>query len=591
LLGIYIIRNDIFNRAQNQIKNDLKFAEMVYNEEIESVKRAFSLVKYFNKENIKNLKETISLDYLFVVDVKDKNKVRSEIVLKAFETGKGVGGTRKIEKEELIEMGREIYERIRIPLRETKYSEPTEKKECENALAMGYAMPIVDKNGIVKKVVYGGKILNRDTYIVDKIRDFVFENRLYKSKPIGTVTIFLDDIRISTNVIDNEGNRAIGTRVSKIVKEAVLEKGGVWFHKAFVVTDWYLTAYKPIRDINNKIIGMLYVGTLLQPFIDLTKKIVLIFSIIILIGFILTIIISFVLATSISNKIMVLVKATDIYAAGNFDYRIPANFSIKEFNNLANEFNEMAEKIKERKANLKISNERLNGLNKNYLDLISFVSHELKGILSSTILNAYSVRDGFLGMINFKQRKALDSITRNLDYLAATVKNFLNLSRLEKGELLVNKQIVNLSEDIIEPTIEAFIKEANEKEMEIINTIERGYKINVDFDLMRIVFNNLIGNGVKYGAKRGKIIIRKKEIEGGKIEIEVYNDGQPIEVDQIDRLFKKFSRIITESTKKVRGTGLGLYITKEIIEKHNGSIYVKPRKEGNSFIFNIERGL
>ncbi|MBA2124603.1 hypothetical protein B9J78_06715 [bacterium Unc6] len=86
---------------------------------------------------------------------------------------------------------------------------------------------------------------------------------------------------------------------------------------------------------------------------------------------------------------------------------------------------------------IRCSNENLLDLNRNYLDVLGFVSHELKGILGSAIMCVHSVRDGFLGMMNFKQRKALDSAVRNLERLEFTVKNYLDLSRIEKGDDMI----------------------------------------------------------------------------------------------------------------------------------------------------------
>ncbi len=116
-----------------------------------------------------------------------------------------------------------------------------------------------------------------------------------------------------------------------------------------------------------------------------------------------------------------------------------------------------------------------------------------------------------------------------------------------------------------------------------------GLIVNADCDLMQIVFNNLIGNAIKYGNENGKVIISSRENDG-KLEIEVYNDSVPISDDQKDKLFNRFSRLDNPETKKVKGTGLGLYITKQIIEKHGGNIHVEPREKGNSFIFAIEKG-
>jgi len=204
-------------------------------------------------------------------------------------------------------------------------------------------------------------------------------------------------------------------------------------------------------------------------------------------------------------------------------------------------------------------------------------------------MNAYAVRDGLLGMVNFKQTKALDSITRNLDYLEATVRKFLNLGRIEKGELSVNKTQVNIRNDVFHPSIESLRTIAIRKNLNITNEIDPELSVNADLDLLQVAANNLVGNAIKYGTDGGDILLKSKETQDF-IEIEVYNDSVPIRNDQKDKLFHKFSRLGNDETKKVKGTGLGLYITRQIVEKHGGRIWVQPREKGNSFIFQIERG-
>jgi hypothetical protein len=140
------------------------------------------------------------------------------------------------------------------------------------------AVPVFDKTGPMAGVLYGGRVINRDFTLVDRVRDMVFGEDMYNDKPVGTVTILQDDVRISTNVQDEGGQRAVGTRVSDEVHDAVIEQGRIWHERALVVTDWYKTAYEPIRDIDGKIIGILYVGTLEQPFVDMARRIFLFFQ-------------------------------------------------------------------------------------------------------------------------------------------------------------------------------------------------------------------------------------------------------------------------------------------------------------------------
>ena len=105
---------------------------------------------------------------------------------------------------------------------------------------------------------------------------------------------------------------------------------------------------------------------------------------------------------------------------------------------------------------------------------------------------------------------------------------------------------------------------------------------------MMIVANNLVNNAAKYGQDGGQIILRAHQ-DDQKVVIEVYNDGRPISPENQTMLFKKFSRLDVPEKKKVKGTGLGLYITKQIIESHGGQIHVEAKENGNSFIVEINK--
>ncbi|OBX35209.1 C4-dicarboxylate transport sensor protein DctB [Halomonas elongata] len=109
-------------------------------------------------------------------------------------------------------------------------------------------------------------MLNRNLDFIDTINDLVYRDRSLPEGSQGTATLFLDDVRVSTNVRLFEGARALGTRVSAEVRSQVLERGEVWLDRAFVVNDWYISAYEPIVDSHGERVGMLYVGFLEAPF-------------------------------------------------------------------------------------------------------------------------------------------------------------------------------------------------------------------------------------------------------------------------------------------------------------------------------------
>ena len=423
---------------------------------------------------------------------------------------------------------------------------------------------------------------------MDKVKEIVYKGETYKGKDIGTVTIFQDDLRISTNVKAKDNTRAVGTRVSEEVYEQVLVKGLPWVARAFVVNDWYKTAYEPIRDIDDKIVGILYVGILERPFTNMARNILILFLVIVCLATALAASLEIVLTRTISRPVERMLKATRKLFDGSLGYEVDKETGTMEFDELADSFNKMSAQLQDREESLKKINEQLATLNKTYLDLVGFVSHELKGIVATTLLNAAAVRDGLFGQINEKQKQSLQSVTKNLHYLRETVRKFLDLSRIEKGELEVNKKQVSLREDVFEPCMEIFNAEITDKKMTVTNNIAAEIKVNGDLDLLHIVANNLLGNAVKYGLEKGKIIISSEDL-ADKVQIEVYNDSRPIREEEKEKLFKKFSRLEDSKDKKIKGTGLGLFLTKEIITQHGGDIWVRPEENGNSFIFQLEK--
>lgn len=586
-LGYYVLNKDIFGRAQVRVGRSLDSARTFYEEEINRIGESLSIANL--DVDPAELKETLRVDYYDEVPVEAARQSASEIVRAAVERAKPLGGTRIIEKAELEAMNGLVRKRTSIRIEETPKARPTNRTVLESVMSKEFALPVYDDAGQIRAVVYAGRIVNRDYVLVDRIRKLVFGDELYHDKPVGTVTIFQDDVRISTNVLNESGQRAVGTRVSEEVYDAVAEHGQRWMDRAFVVTHWYKTAYEPIRSIHGEIVGILYVGILEAPYKDMTTRILAVFVTVILLASTMAFLLAYVLSRSISHPLTLLTEGTRKVADGELGHLIwPAPTNMIEMQTLAKAFNDMSVRLEERDVRLQTGTAKLEELNKSYLDLLGFVAHELKGLLSSAVINAYSLRDGFLGMINFKQKKAVDSICRNLDYLDATVKKFLNLSRIERGNLEINKTEFSIGQDVFGYSVQTFVQMVNARHMQVENRIDPHLKVKADMDLMQIVANNLVNNAIKYGRDGGRISISARD-KGGFVTIEVYNDSTPIPPEQIGQLFKKFSRLDTPEKKKVKGTGLGLYITKQIVEAHGGSIHVEAKENGNSFIFTIHK--
>lgn len=458
----------------------------------------------------------------------------------------------------------------------------------------GAAVPVMN-DGTLTGIVQMGSLLNGDVEIVDRIRDAVFENEVYGGKPVGTATIFLDDLRISTNVRNDRGERALGTPVSREVAEHVLEEGLAWTGRAFVVDTWYLSQYDPIKDPDGNIIGMLYVGELEQKYLDLRTRTVALYLSIIVAGMILAFGIFLLVTRSMLGAIHELSEATKRISSGELNHRVAVNGK-DEVGCLSSSFNSMAEQLEEqhrelsqRRQELELLNDELRTVNRNYMEMLGFVTHELKNPLTSAMMSLHTVKDRYLGELNPAQTRSLESVAQSLDYFQDMIRNYLDLSRLEKGELGVSKVQFTLRDRVVKPTCEALEREFQERKMVVGDQIPEGLVLSADANLLRIVYDNLLSNAVRYGREGGTIVLDAKE-RADEVILTVRNDGQGIPPDKMPMLFQKFSRLDSSEHAGKRGTGLGLYICREIVEKHGGEMWAESQVgDWVKFLFTIPK--
>lgn len=241
---------------------------------------------------------------------------------------------------------------------------------------------------------------------------------------------------------------------------------------------------------------------------------------------------------------------------------------------------------------LKKMNEELNMKNKNYFDVLGFVSHELKNAL--TIVSGFVAlfQDGVLGALNPKQKDAMDKIAYNVDMINQLTINYLNLSKIEKHELQVLKSDIDVFDDVLKNVIEIIVLQADRSGMNIdisLGGIPSGVKLRADGELLRMVFLNLLLNALKYSKPGGKISYGYED-HGNYYRFNVYNEGVGIPPEYREKIFEKFMRIKSDATKGKRGSGLGLFTVKKIIESHGGKIWVEsaPQYWAN-FIFELPK--
>lgn len=218
--------------------------------------------------------------------------------------------------------------------------------------------------------------------------------------------------------------------------------------------------------------------------------------------------------------------------------------------------------------------DELEAANHSYLDLLGFVAHELKSPLASAVMSLYMVKDGYLGPISPAQTRALETAGQSLEYFQDMIRNYLDLSRLEKGELRANPTYFPLHLRVVRPVLAELERPLERRRMVVEDHVPAGKVVYADANLLRIVYENLLSNAVKYGREGGRILLEAKE-QVGEVQLSVENEGPGIAPDQVPLLFRRFSRLHHDEHAASRGTGLGLYICKEIVEKHGGRIGVQ----------------
>jgi two-component system NtrC family sensor kinase len=619
--GTRLEHQTIISLAQAKVRHDLASAWMVYNDKlnhIQDIVQLSSSLEYLKNALQNDEKELLlrylsqarndfNLDVLNLTDSQGKILIRSSrpelrgddqsqdpLVQRALH-GKTVKATQIIPNKELIKE-ESLAEKARLKIIPTPKAAPTAKDYVEDGMFLKAASPLIDGNGNILGVIYGGILLNHNYEIVDRVKEIVFKGEKYKGREIGTATIFQYDLRISTNVKKENGERAIGTRVSTEVNQAVLKHGKSWIHRAFVVNDWYISAYEPIKNIEGNIIGILYVGMLERPYIDLRNKVMATFAGMAILSVILLLVILFFITSSIIQPLQQMVNATKKIADGELNHKVSVNFQ-DEVGQLGNSFNLMTENLKKANENLVqwgktlekrveertqelqeiqdslVKSEKLASLGK----MAAGVAHEINNPLTSILINTHLVLEKLEK--NSHARENLSLIADETSRCSEIVKGLLEFSHQnppEKRYVDVN-DVLNLSVDILKNQV-SFQNIKIKKKLQ--NNLPQ---IQIDLNKIKQVFLNLMLNAAEAMPDGGSLaIISKLSQDMRCVEIEFTDTGLGISKENINKLFDPFF------TTKTSGTGLGLAVSYGIIEQHKGKIEVKSQEgQGSTFIIGL----
>ncbi|NWF57073.1 MAG: cache domain-containing protein [Syntrophaceae bacterium] len=622
LIGTRLVADTIVSQARTKVRYDLNTAGLIYGQALSRIQDVVQLTaagrtppdmiearqwKVLEDFLIKRRKD-FGLDILTLTDARGKVLVRTHhpfqtgddqgadpLVQRALK-GESVASTVIVPREELEKEKHDLAERAFIPFVPTPRAREVPAQNETAGMMLKAASPIWDRNGRLVGVLYGGILLNRNYQIVDKVRDILYGEGRYKGKEMGTATIFQGDLRVSTNVLDEKGQRAIGTRVSEEVYRAVLEKGESWLDRAFVVHDWYLTGYQPIRDLTGKVVGILYVGMLEAPYVDLRNKVVYSFFAIGVLGVAIVLLLYFFITSRITRPLREMAAATAKIAEGDLSVEV-AGQSEDEIGTLAKSFNHMLVRLKQARKELedygrlleqKVE-ERTRELVQMQDQLIQSEKLASMGQLSASI--AHEVNNPLSGALIYNQLIA-KKITRG-DFDREAILNYLSKMEheLSRSTKLIRSLLdfavqtepkikeVNVN-DVLNRALELGIHAGSKENTRVEKDLQALPTFMVDPDQLEQVFVNLIMNALQAMPQGGTLTLRTY-LENRELKIAVQDTGCGIPPENMNKIFTPFF-----STKKeVKGVGLGLSVSYGIIQGLKGRIEVESKVgEGTTFI-------
>ena len=228
-----------------------------------------------------------------------------------------------------------------------------------------------------------------------------------------------------------------------------------------------------------------------------------------------------------------------------------------------------------------ITESKMNEARKN--DFIGMVSHELKTPLTS--LSAI-IQVSHAKLKNSDDRfmsGAMEKATRQVKRMTDMINGFLNISRLEAGKMLIEKQTFELGRLLQEILDETRLISTHTFSLEGCDHVT----VNADRDKISSVVSNLVSNAIKY-SPRGKLISIHCQTRGRMVIVSVNDEGMGIKPQDLGQIFDRYYRVETSHTKHISGFGIGLYLSSEIIKRHNGEIWVESESgKGSTFYFSL----
>ncbi len=216
--------------------------------------------------------------------------------------------------------------------------------------------------------------------------------------------------------------------------------------------------------------------------------------------------------------------------------------------------------------------DRLAEANAGYVEMLGFVSHELKAPLASLVMDGETLLGGYAGQVDESARAAVERMTRKAAYLGRLVKEYLDLARVEQHDLAVRRVACDFLADVVEPALDVVRALLVDRRCRLVHDLQASpIPADVDPELMTVVLVNLLGNAAKYAREGGEVRLSAKR-DGDRLRVAVRNEGPGFRPEERSRLFRRFSRLPDPELAGRPGSGVGLYTCRRIVALHGGRI-------------------
>lgn len=487
-----------------------------------------------------------------------------------------------------------------------KELEPGAGQETRGLISLSLT-PVMGRDGSLWGVLEGGELINGSTRLVDELKGQVFAKNTLPAGSIGSVTLFLGDLRVSTNVPASSSQqlgRAVGTRASAPVREQVLGRGEPWIDRAFVHDAWYVSGYEPLLGANGERIGMLYVGFLEWPIVRtyLTNLLELGSGVVLLL--LLSGLLVYRGARDLFTPIERMHKVVRQVQAGRparigelyldpdhelaqlgrqFDAMLDRQAAHRQ--QLARSADELEQKVAERTQSLEqktaelehhihmltqarqqlLISEKLAALG----ELCAGVAHEINNPLA-VILGNVELMKLELGEAAAPVIEELALVLAQIERIRAITRSLLQYSRPGDYETAPVWQHLT---PIIEESLTLVRSALRRQQVNLVADLKAQQPIEADRQQLLQVLINLLVNASHALGEQGEIRVESRDWldDGGALqgaEVRVIDNGSGIEAAIIDKIFDPFF------TTRATGTGLGLALSHRIISRWGGELLV-----------------